>query len=173
MKEPPGKGRPGAGGSPRGSARILQLLNEILVAELTAVNQYFLGARMCRHRGYARLHDRLRHESIEEMKHAERLIDRILYLEGLPNLQKLDKLHVADSPIEQLRMDAALERAAVARLNHGIEAARGAGDNGTAELLEDLLAAAEAHADWLGIQLDLVSQLGDAHYLAQQIKKDE
>jgi bacterioferritin len=173
MKRGPGKGNPATGSPPQGSPRIADLLNDILVGELTAVNQYFLGARMCRHRGYARLHDRLRHESIEEMKHAERLIDRILYLGGLPNLQKLDKLHIADSPIEQLRMDASLERAAAARLNRAVEVARGAGDNGSAELLEELLAAAEVHADWLGIQLDLVAQLGDAHYLAQQIKKDE
>jgi len=155
----------------KGNPKVVTLLNEVLVAELTAINQYFLGASLCANRGYARLHDKLRHESIEEMKHAERLVERIIYLEGLPNLQKLDKINVADTPIGQLKADVKLERASVERLNRGIETTRDAGDNGSAELLEDLLEAAEAHVDWLERQLDLVEQLGEAHYLAQQITK--
>jgi bacterioferritin len=146
------------------------MLNEVLVGELTAVNQYFLAAKMAAHHGLERLGERLHKESIEEMKHAEKLIERILFLEGLPNLQKVDKILVAESPIEQLRADLGVERKTVARLNAGTTLARTQGDNGTADLLEDLLGSAERHVDWLEAQLDLVKRLGDAHYLAQQLK---
>jgi bacterioferritin len=148
------------------------MLNEVLVGELTAVNQYFLAAKLAAHRGLERLGERLYKESLEEMKHAERLIERILFLGGLPNVQKLDKVQIAESAVEQLQADVGIERQTVTRLNAGVALARTQGDNGTAELLEDLLTSAERHVEWLEAQLDLVKQLGDAHYLAQQVKKD-
>ena len=155
----------------KGAGPVVEFLNEVLVGELTAVNQYFLGAKMCRHRGYARLHDRLYKESIDEMKHVERLVERVLFLEGLPNLQKLDKIQVGQSVPEQLRADLSLERRSVERLNAGIGVAREARDNGTADLLEDLLEAAETHVEWLESQIALVAELGEAQYLAQQIRE--
>lgn len=156
----------------KGHAKVVQMLNEVLVGEVTAVNQYFLGAKIARHKGYERLHERLYRESIEEMKHAERLVERVLYLDGLPNLQKLDKIRVAESVPEQLRVDLQTEKASVTRLNAGVELAREHDDNGTAELLEDLLVKAESHVEWLEAQVALLRELGDAHYLAQQVKKD-
>jgi bacterioferritin len=154
----------------KGNSAVVQMLNQVLVGELTAANQYFLGAKLCRHHGYERLHDRLREESIEEMKHAEKLVERILFLEGLPNLQKLEKLNVATSVPDQLRADLDTERRSVVRLNDGVRVAREAGDHGTAELLEALVCAAEVHVEWLEAQVALLEQLGDAHYLAQQIR---
>jgi bacterioferritin len=156
----------------KGNAKVVQMLNEVLVGEITAVNQYFLGAKTARHKGYARLHDRLYRESVEEMKHAERLVERILFLDGLPNLQKLEKIRVAESVPEQLRFDLQTEKLSVDRLNTGIEMAREHDDNGTADLLQELLDKAESHVEWLETQLALVRELGDAHYLAQQIQKD-
>jgi bacterioferritin len=148
------------------------MLNEVLVGELTAVNQYFLAAKIAAQRGYERLGHKLREEALEEMRHAERLIDRVLLLEGLPNVQKLEKVKIGENVIEQLRADLEVERKGAERLNGGIKLARDRGDNGSAELLEDLLKGAEDHIDWLESQLELVKQLGDAHYLAQQVKKD-
>jgi bacterioferritin len=156
----------------KGNSKVVQMLNEVLVGELTAINQYFLAAKMCHHRGYLRLHEKLYGEALEEMKHAEHLVERILFLGGLPNLQKLDKLRVAEAPPEQLKANLELERQSLERLNGGIRLARESGDNGSAELLEKLLTSAETHVDWLEAQVGLVKQLGDAHYLAQQIKKD-
>lgn len=156
----------------KGNAQILQMLNEVLVGELTAVNQYFLAAKIAGQRGYARLGEKLYKESLEEMKHAEKLIDRILYLEGLPNVQKLDKVKIAESVIDQLRADLEVEQRGVERLNGGIKLARDNADNGSADLLIELLGSAEQHVEWLETQLDLVKRLGDAHYLAQQVKKD-
>jgi bacterioferritin len=155
----------------KGHPEVVQRLNEILVGELTAINQYFLGARMCARQGYSNLEHRLQHESIEEMKHAAKLIDRILFLEGLPNLQRLDKVRVGETVPEQLKADLELERRAVERLNGGVQLARTHGDNGTAELLEKMVRSAEEHVDWLEAQVGLLRQLGDAAYLAQQIHK--
>jgi bacterioferritin len=156
----------------KGDARVVQRLNEILVGEMTAINQYFLGAKLCRQRGYTRLAARIHAESLEEMKHADRLIERILFLEGLPNLQKLDKLRIAESVPDQLRADLALERRTVEELNGAIKLARDRGDNGSAELLEELLVSAERHVGWLETQLGLLRDLGDVPYLAQQVHKD-
>jgi bacterioferritin len=154
----------------KGNLKVVQALNEILVGELTAINQYFLAAKICRHNGYRRLHERLHKESVEEMKHAEKLIERILYLEGLPNLQKLEKIRIAESVPAQLRFDLESERRTVERLNSGVKLARDAGDNGTSDLLEELLGSAETHVEWLEAQVALLGQLGDDHYLAQQIR---
>ncbi len=157
----------------KGDPRVIDLLNEVLTNELTGVNQYFLHARMCENWGYQRLWKKIRAESIDEMKHADELVERILYLEGLPNLQKLGKVNVGETVPEQLRLDLELEKAAIGVLNPGIEACRQAGDNGSAELLEDLLEDEEQHANWLEAQLVLIQQAGLQNYLAQQMKHEE
>ncbi|HJR03902.1 MAG TPA: bacterioferritin, partial [Methylomirabilota bacterium] len=149
------------------------LLNDILTAELTAINQYFIHARMCENWGYKRLWKKLREESIGEMRHADRLIERILYLEGVPNVQRLGKVNVGQTVPEQLRLDLDLERAAVAALNAGIELCRGLADNGTRDLVEDILTAEEGHIDWIEEQMELIRQVGEAHYLSQQIKEED
>jgi bacterioferritin len=151
---------------------IIDLLNKLLVGELTAINQYFLGAKICRNRGLSRLAHHLRKESIDEMKHAEALVERILFLEGLPNLQKLDKIMVADNVPDQMRADLKLEKATVDNLNEGVKTARATGDAGTATLLEELLGAAEEHVDWLEAQIDLIDTVGAEQYLAQQLHED-
>jgi bacterioferritin len=155
----------------KGDAKVIDLLNEILTGELTAINQYFLHAKMCGNWGYKRLHDHIRKESIDEMKHADKLIERVLYLEGLPNLQRLGKLNVGQTVVEQLKNDLAVEMEAVPRLNVAIAECRKLSDNGTAELLEGILVSEEEHIDWLESQLELVKQVGEAHYLAQQIRE--
>ena len=157
----------------KGSNKVIDLLNEVLTNELTAINQYFLHARMCENWGYERLWHKIRDESIDEMKHADRVIERILYLEGLPNLQRLSKLNIGQTVEEQLRSDYDLERHAIPMLNKGIELCRGEGDNGTAELLEDILVQEEEHANWLEAQLGLIQQVGLQDYLAEQMKKSE
>ncbi len=151
---------------------IIDLLNQLLVGELTAINQYFLAAKIYRQRGLARLAQHLRKESLDEMKHAEALTERILFLGGLPNLQKLEKIQIAENVPDQMRADLTLERRAVGNLNDGVKLTRQAGDNGTATLLEDLLKAAEAHVDWLEAQVGLIDSLGGAQYLAQQLHED-
>ena len=155
----------------QGDKRVLEFLNDQLTGELTAINQYFLHGEMCEHWGYERLHHRIRKESIEEMKHAEKLVHRILYLEGLPNLQRLGKVNVGQTVPEQLKVDLALEKEAVARLNAAIEQCRLVGDNGTRELLEHILHEEEEHVDWLESQFELLKQVGEQNYLAQQIRK--
>jgi bacterioferritin len=155
----------------KGDPRIIDMLNDVLTGELTAVNQYFLHAKMCLNWGYDHLGKKIREESIDEMKHAEKLVDRVLFLEGLPNLQKLHKLVIGTNVIEILKNDLALEHATVPRLNAGIKLSRDAGDNGSEELLTRILVDSEGHVDWLESQLELVKQVGDAHYLAQQIRE--
>jgi bacterioferritin len=155
----------------KGHDKVVDLLNDVLTAELTAINQYFIHAKMCENWGYMRLYKRVRAESIDEMKHADRLITRILYLEGLPNLQRLHKLNVGQTVHEQLKLDLELEKVAIKFLNDGIETARSLGDNGSRELLEDILVSEEEHADWLEAQLSLIQQVGEANYLSQQIKE--
>ena len=153
----------------QGNADVIELLNEVLTAELTAINQYFIHAKMCENWGYERLAKHNHDESIDEMKDAEKIIERILYLEGVPNLQRLNSVRVGETVAEQHRLDLDLERDAIERYNRGVELARGVGDNGTAELLEDLLVGEEHHADWLEAQLTLVEQVGIENYLATQI----
>ena len=157
----------------KGSQKVIDLLNEVLTNELTAVNQYFLHARMCENWGYDRLWHKVRAESIDEMKHADKVIDRILYLEGFPNVQRLGKVNIGQTVDEQMKVDLALEAAAIPVLNRGIELCRAEGDNGTADLLEDVLEDEEEHANWLEAQLTLIQQVGLQNYLAEQIKKDE
>ncbi len=154
----------------KGDPAVLATLNEVLTNELTAVNQYFLHARMVENWGYERLWQKLRAESIGEMKDADELIQRILYLEGMPNVQKLAKVNVGESVPEMLKLDLELERHAIGVLNRGIEQCRKVGDNGSAELLEDILEGEEEHASWIEAQLSLVEQVGVPGYLAEQMK---
>jgi bacterioferritin len=154
----------------KGDERIVTLLNDVLTAELTAVNQYFLHARLCHHWGYDRLYEKVRKESIEEMKHADELIDRILYLEGLPNVQRYGKVNVGQTVPEQFKLDLDVEHEAVKRLNQGIEACRSAGDNGTREMLERMLRQEEANVDWLETQQEAIKQIGVERYLSEQLK---
>lgn len=149
---------------------IISLLNDLLTNELTAINQYFIHAKMCQNWGYQRLAEKVRAESIDEMKHADQVITRILFLDGIPNLQKLNKLHVGQTVKEQLESDLQLEYAAIKFLNQGIEAARKLGDNGTEDLMTKILVGEEDHTDWLEAQLELIKQIGEQNYLAQQLK---
>jgi bacterioferritin len=157
----------------KGDPQVIDLLNRVLTAELTAINQYFIHARMCENWGYERLWKKIRAESIGEMKHADELIVRILFLDGVPNLQRLAKINVGESVAEQLRLDLDVEKEAIKMLNEGIEQARAAGDNGSRELLEKILLGEEDHANWLEAQLNLIAQVGEPNYLAQQIKHDD
>ena len=154
----------------KGDTQVIALLNDVLSAELTAVNQYWLHARLCENWGYERLWKKIREESLEEMKHADELIARILYLDGMPNLQRLGKINVGETVPEQFKLDVEVEYEAVKRLNEGIEACRAKGDNGTRALLEKMLADEEDHVDWLEEQQRLVESLGESAYLAEQIK---
>jgi bacterioferritin len=154
----------------QGKPEIIDALNDILTGELTAINQYFLHARMCENWGYKRLWEKVRAESIDEMKHADKLIQRILFLDGLPNVQRLAKVNVGQTVPEQLKLDLELERGALVKLNQYIELARSVGDNGTRDLFEDILESEEEHVNWLEEQLTLIAQLGEPHYLAQQIR---
>ncbi len=153
----------------KGHEQIIAALNDVLTAELTAVNQYFIHARMCENWGYQRLWKKTREESIGEMKHADQLIARILYLEGLPYLQRLGKVNVGQTVPEQLRLDLDVEKSAVKALNAAIELCRSLGDNGSREMLAEILEGEEDHANWLEAQLTLIEQVGESNYLAQQI----
>jgi bacterioferritin len=157
-------------GSMKGDPHIIDLLNEVLTGELTAINQYFLHAKMCLNWGYNYLGKKIYEESIDEMKHADKLVERVLFLEGLPNLQKLDKIAIGQGVIEILKNDLAFESGTVPLLNRAIKLCRDAGDNGSEALLTHILVESEKHVDWLESQLALVGQMGDAHYLAQQIR---
>jgi len=154
---------------PRGDAQLIELLNEILTAELTAINQYFIHAKMCENWGFERLAKKKREESIDEMKDADRLIARILYLDGTPNMQRLFPVRVGEDAIEQHRLDLQLELEAVARYNRAVAVAREKGDAGTKELLEHNLTGEESSVDWLESQLYLVEKLGPQAYLAEQM----
>jgi bacterioferritin len=154
----------------KGDPKILDLLNDVLTGELTAINQYFLHSRMCKNWGYKHLAERIYKESIDEMKHADLLIERVLFLDGLPNVQRLGKIMVATSVPEILKSDHALEMAAIPLVNKGIQQCRDAGDNGSEDLLTRILVSEEEHVDWLEAQLELIKQVGEAHYMAQQIR---
>lgn len=153
-----------------GNPQVIALLNDVLTAELTAVNQYWLHARIVENWGYERLWKKLRNESIGEMKHADRLVARVLFLGGLPNLQRYGKVNVGESVAEMFRLDLQVEFTSVRTLNEGVQLCRSVNDNGSRELLESILVDSEAHVDWLESQLELMKQLGDAHYLAQQVR---
>ena len=154
----------------KGHPDVIQLLNDVLCAELTAINQYFIHARMLQHDRYMRLGKHAQEESIGEMKHAQLAIDRILYLEGVPNMQKYMKINVGKTVPEQFEFDLKVEYDAVARLNKGIELSRERGDNGTRALLEKMLKDEEEHIDWLEAQIGIVEKIGVENYLAQQME---
>ena len=151
----------------RGDAEIIALLNEQLTSELTAINQYFLHAKMQENWGYKVLADYTRKESIEEMVHAERLTDRILFLDGLPNYQRLGTLQIGQTVKEQFQADLSIEKAVVERLAPGIQMCRAKGDTTSANLLEEIYANEEEHIDYLETQLALLEKLGEPLYLSQ------
>jgi bacterioferritin len=157
----------------QGDAEVIALLNDVLCAELTGINQYFIHAMMCRNWRYQRLAEHSRKESIEEMKHAQEVIERILYLDGVPNMQKYMKVNVGQNIPEQHQFDLALEKDAVARLNKGTELCRDKGDNGSRLLLERILKEEEEHVDWLEAQLQQIQDIGLPNYLAQQIEDED
>ena len=153
----------------KGDANVIEALNDVLTAELTAINQYFVHAKMCDNWGYQRLASKKREESIEEMKHADAVIERILFLDGVPNMQRLSPVRVGEEPVEQHQVDLELELEAVGRINEAIALCRDKGDNGTRELLDDILKDEEESVDWLEAQLHLVEEVGRERYLAEQI----
>lgn len=155
----------------QGDPAILEALNDVLTAELTAINQYFIHAKMCENWGYQRLYKKKREESIEEMHDADKVMERILYFDGVPNVQRLFPVAVGEDPVEQHRLDLQLETTAIERLNKAIALCRDKGDNGTRELLEEILKGEEAGADWLEAQLHLVKEVGKEAYLAEQINE--
>ena len=153
----------------RGDADVIEALNDVLTAELTAINQYVIHYKMCENWGYQKLAHKKREESIEEMKHADDVIERILYLEGLPNMQRLSSVGVGEDPVEQHELDLALEADACNRLNAAIALCRDKADNGSRELLEKILTDEEESVDWHEAQLHLVRQVGREQYLAEMI----
>lgn len=156
----------------KGDAKVIQALNDILTGELTAINQYFLHARMCTSWGFDKIGKKVYKESIDEMKHAQWLIDRVLFLEGIPNVQKLGTLNIGENVKEQLESDLALEFQAIPRLKTAIALCHDTNDHGSRELLEKILVSEEEHVDWLEAQLNLIQQVGLQNYLAQQIEAE-
>ncbi|MEV7012404.1 bacterioferritin [Streptosporangium sp. NPDC051022] len=151
----------------QGDKQIIELLNEQLTAELTAINQYFLHAKMQENWGYTRLAKYTREESIDEMRHAEKLTDRILFLEGLPNYQRLGTLHIGQTVEEQLRADLNIELEVVGRLKPAIILMREKGDATSARIFEEILEDEERHIDYLETELGLIESLGIQLYLAR------
>jgi bacterioferritin len=153
----------------KGNPEVIEALNDVLTAELTAINQYFVHAKMCTNWGYKKLAAKKREESIEEMKHADEVIERILFLDGVPNMQRLYPVRVGEDPIEQHRLDLAVETEAHTRLNKAIALAVAKADNGTRDLLETILKSEEDSIDWLEAQLHIVEEIGKERYLSEQI----
>jgi bacterioferritin len=154
----------------RRNPEVIEVLNDVLTAELTAINQYFIDAKMCSNWGYEHLASRFREESIGEMKDADELIERILFLDGVPNMQRLGSVLVGETVAEKLQLALDLETAAITRLNSGIALCVAEDDGGSRYLLETVLRGEEDHADWIETQLELIRQLGEALYLSQQVR---
>lgn len=157
----------------RGNDKVLKQLGEALKAELTAINQYFLHSKMCDNWGYLRLGAYYRKESIDEMIHAEKLMDRIIFLEGTPNMSDIGKINVGGSVKAQFENDLALELRAVKQLNEAIEISTGVGDNASRSLFEEILKDEEHHVDYLEGQLHAMAEMGLENYLSQQLHKGE
>ncbi|MEZ5351462.1 MAG: bacterioferritin [Bryobacteraceae bacterium] len=156
----------------KGNDKVIAYLNEVLKGELTAINQYFLHAEMLNNWGYQKLYAYTRKESIEEMHHAEELMERILYLDGDPNMTEMFPLRIGRTPKEQFENDLKLELDAIPRLNDAIKVATEAGDNGSRDLFERILVDEEEHVDWLEAQLHMIKEVGIENYLATQIQAD-
>jgi len=155
----------------KGGKEIVAALNEVLEGELAAVNQYFLHAKMLQNWGYARLYSKVYAESIDEMKHADALIERILYLDGLPNVQKIGRVRIGETVPEMFASDVALEEAAIPRLQAFVKLCREQEDEGTRALLSAILVSEEEHLDWLEAQQTLIKQVGLQNYLSEQIRE--
>jgi bacterioferritin len=157
----------------RGDDRVIELLNDQLTAELTAINQYFLHAKMQENHGWVKLARFTREESIDEMKHAEKITDRLLFLEGLPNYQRLSPLHIGETVKEMFEADLQVELDAVARLRTGVDYMRSVGDITSANIFEEILADEERHIDYLETNLSLLESLGEPLYLAQLVEQPD
>ena len=153
----------------KGNKDVVELLNEVLTAELTAINQYFIDAKMLQNWGYLRLAEHFREDSIDEMRDAEKLIDRILFLDGMPNLQRLGTVRVGETPTEKLELALRVEAEAIERLNAAVARSVELGDSGSRDLFAEILRGEEEHADWLETQLGLIRQLGENAYLAEHL----
>ncbi|HWX77564.1 MAG TPA: bacterioferritin [Candidatus Acidoferrales bacterium] len=156
----------------KGNEQVINLLNQVLRKELTGINQYFIHAKMCENWGYEKLRKALWDESIGEMKHADQIIQRILFLEGIPNISAYDKILVGTGVKQQLENDLSLETAALTVLHPGIRTCVEAADDSTRELLEHIVVDEEKHVDWIEAQLHQIEEVGYQNYLAQQINKD-
>ena len=154
----------------KGDAKVIELLNKALYNELIAINQYFLHAKMLKNWGLKELAEHDYHESIDEMKHADKLSERILFLEGLPNFQALGKLRIGEGPREVLACDLALELEALPALREGIAHCEQVGDFTSRQLFADILDSEEEHIDWIETQLDLIERIGEQNYLARKIE---
>jgi bacterioferritin len=152
--------------------KVIAFLNQVLKAELTAINQYFLHAEMCENWGYGRLAKKVKKESIEEMVHAEKCMERILYLDGTPNMTDYFKINIGPTVEQQFKNDLQLEIDAVKRLNDGIKLCVAQGDNASKTLAEAILNDEEHHIDWLEAQLHAIGEMGIANYLAQQLRPE-
>ena len=153
----------------KGDAKVIAVLQEALKAELTAINQYFLHAEMCENWAYYKMAEITRKESIEEMTHAEKLIERILYLDGTPSMSDYFKINIGATVEQQFKNDLQLEYDAVKRLNNGIGTCVATGDNGSRDLLQQILVDEEHHVDWLEAQLHAIEEMGIQNYLSQQL----
>lgn len=156
----------------KGHQEVISALKDILTNELTSINQYFLHSRMCADWGYQKLADTFHKEAIDEMKHAQQIIDRILFLEGIPNLQKLHSLNIGKTVKKQFENDLDLENKAIVDLKKAVVTAHQHSDFTSKELLESILSAEEGHVDWIESQLSIINEIGENNYLSQQIHKE-
>ena len=157
----------------KGNEKVIEVLNQVLRKELTGINEYFIHAKMTQNWGYQRLYKKIWDESIEEMKHADKVIERILFLEGTPNITAYDKIMIGGNVKQQLENDLALEIAALAVLRNGIRTCVEAQDDASRELLEHIITDEEDHVDWIEAQLHQIDEVGYQNYLAQQIQEKD